>query len=111
MHSSGLPENSTTPSVQWRGIYFTAVSERDEQKSPIRLRLAAKVIEDRIVELGSGIVAPQELEDLGSALVYVRLLLIVYSPIRQSSLIERRTQNGDPDRPIKHLYPANRVSA
>jgi|SRR5579862_1614228 len=85
MHSSGLPGSSVPSLPGWYEIYFAAVRETDERKAQIQLEHAAKTLEDRIVQLRDA--APNhrhELDDLGCALTYVRLLLMAPSALVRS---------------------------
>ena len=105
MHSSGLPKSSTSPLPKWSEIYFEAVSETDEHESLVKLEFAANALDDRMGELRRCIPhPPQELEDLESALTYVRLLLLASSQIGRSSSVDKRVNSaGDPDGQIRRL--------
>ena len=75
MPSSRLKPNAQ-PVPEWYDIYLKAVVEADESKAILQIERASKAVEDRLLQLRSGSSGlPQEFQDLGCALVYLRLLL------------------------------------
>lgn len=72
---TGRTPAATVP--EWYQIYFAAVLEADEWKAAIEIGHAARAIQDRLRQLRSG--GPEnsrEIQDLNSALTYLKLLLL-----------------------------------
>lgn len=64
------------PDPEWYQLYFVAVLEVDEWKALIEIARAGKAIEDRLQQLTSSAADNErEIQDLNSALIYLRLLL------------------------------------
>ena len=76
MPSQALKKNSSSPLPEWYNAYFTAVLETDERKAAIQFKRAVNVMEDRVAQLRCNTADHcEELQDLASALTYLRLLL------------------------------------
>ena len=68
------PPATKTP--EWYHVYFTAVLETDEGKALIEMGHASQAIADRLRQLSSSAAEnAHEIQDLNSALTYLRLLL------------------------------------
>ncbi len=64
------------PLPEWYQLYFAAVLEADESKTPGKIGRACQAIEDRLTELTSeALDNPHEMQDLNCALTYLKLLL------------------------------------
>lgn len=67
---------SAPSTAKWYQMYFAAVMEADEGKAVMQIRRASTAIEERLLELRY--CSPDnlhEIQDLTSALIYLRLLL------------------------------------
>ena len=81
MHSSGPSTSSPSQLPEWYKTYLSAVLEADEQKALIQLERAINILQDRLVRLRRNPSEnPQEVQDLNSALTYLRLLLDNINP-------------------------------
>jgi len=68
-------EPKSLPLPEWCQAYFVAVLEPDNLKALVQIERAADAIADRLSQLRCGVPEyPQELQDLNSALIYLRLL-------------------------------------
>jgi len=64
------------PTPEWYQVYFSAVLETDEGKALIEMVRASEAMEDRLRQLSSSATGnAEEIQDLNSALTYLRLLL------------------------------------
>ena len=79
MQSASYVHPATSPAPQtpeWYEIYFAAVLEADESKALIEMGRAGDAIKDRLRQLSSSVAEnAREIQDLNSALTYLRLLL------------------------------------
>ena len=75
IHAPATPP-PVAPTPEWYQVYFSAVLETDEGKALIEMGHASQAIADRLRQLSSSAAEnAHEIQDLNSALTYLRLLL------------------------------------
>ena len=76
MPRTPFESSAVKPNPVWYQVYFAAVLERNQGRAMLRIERARSAIEARLLEVRSSCAnGPREIQDLKSAMIYLRLLL------------------------------------